>query len=77
MERDGELRVAAADPTQANTGGLRIAIDRAAAEVLAKDESVEVLQTTPTLVLQIDTNGSRGRTHRIRLKLATEPKPAE
>lgn len=69
IEAEGVLAVGVADPTQANSGGLRVGIDREAAEVLEKDEAVVVEQMTPSVVLRVDTRGARGRTLRVRLRL--------
>jgi hyaluronate lyase len=69
-EWEGVVHIGIADPTQANADGLRIAIDRAAAEVLEADAAVAVEQMSPSIVLQVDTRGARGRTLRIRLRSA-------
>ena len=70
LEDGGVLHVGVADPTQANSAGLRIALDRAAAEVWDKDDGVEVEQLAPQIRLRVETRGAQGRTLRVRLKLA-------
>jgi hyaluronate lyase len=58
-----DLQVSVADPTQLNTGNLNIEINRAANLVLSTDPGVTVVQTSPTIKLQIAANASLGRSY--------------
>ena len=70
LEAGGLLHAGVAGPTQATHGGLRIGVERAAAEVIEKDETVEVEQLAPAVVLKVDTGGARGQTLRAKPMLA-------
>jgi hyaluronate lyase len=73
QESDGTLSVAVADPTQANTGTIRIEIDRAAAGVVEQDATVTVEQLAPSIHLLINVRNARGKTHRARVELKIPP----
>ena len=73
QESDGTLSVAVADPTQANTGTIRIEIDRAAAGVVEQDATVTVEQLAPSIRLLINVRNARGKTHRARFELKITP----
>jgi len=69
LESEGMLHVGVADPTQANTAGLRISVRRGAAEVVEKDESIQVELLETEVVLKVETRNARGRTFRVVMKL--------
>jgi len=58
-----DLQVAVADPTQLNTGNLNIEVNRAATAVVSADPGVTVVQSSPTIKLQIAVNGSAGKSY--------------
>ena len=73
QESDGTLSVAVADPTQANTGAIRIEIDRAAAGVVEQDATVTVEQLAPSIRLLVNVRNARGKTPRARFELKITP----
>ncbi|MTW13328.1 DNRLRE domain-containing protein [Pseudoduganella eburnea] len=56
-----DLQVSIADPTQLNTGNLNIEVNRNVTAVLSTDPGVTVVQTSPTLKLQVAVNGAAGK----------------
>lgn len=56
-----DLQVSIADPTQKNTGNLNIEINRNATAVLSTDPGVTVVQTSPTIKLQVAVNAAAGK----------------
>ena len=63
------LSLAIADPTQANTGTIHVEVDRAAAEVVEKDDAITVERLSPTLRLAVNVRNSRGKSLRLRAGL--------
>ncbi len=61
------LDVAVADPTQVNTGSIRLELDQAAATVLHADEGVTVEQLAPSVRLSVAVRNARGRSFHVRL----------
>ncbi|MDQ0254107.1 hyaluronate lyase [Evansella vedderi] len=66
-EEQGELKLAVSDPTQKQET-ITIEIDREELSVIEKEETIEVVQTTPTVKLEVNVVGSIGKTHTITLK---------
>ncbi|MFB3827756.1 MAG: polysaccharide lyase 8 family protein [Bryobacteraceae bacterium] len=62
LETGGVLHLAVADPTQANSGAIRIEVDGAAASLLEGDGAVTVEQLAPTLRVSVRVQNARGRT---------------
>lgn len=56
-----DLQVSVAEPTQTNTGVLNVEINRAAQAVLSADPGVTVVQSSPTIKLQLAVNGALGK----------------
>ncbi|HZG17382.1 MAG TPA: polysaccharide lyase 8 family protein [Candidatus Bathyarchaeia archaeon] len=67
QENNGEITLAISDPTH-NQETLEIELERDDLDVSKKDSTIKVQQTSPTLVLEIDVEGSNGKTHQIKLK---------
>lgn len=65
-----DLQVSVADPTQLNAGNLNIEINRAATAVISTDPGVTVVQTTPTIKLQVAVNASQGKSFAARFTLS-------
>jgi len=61
------LDVAVSDPTQVNTGTIRLELDHAAASTVNADEGVTVEQLSPTVRLSIAVRNARGRSFHVRL----------
>lgn len=71
-----ELRVAIADPTQLNTGTIRVEIAAAMERVLAADPRVTVEQVKPTVKLLVNVNGGAGASFGATLIRASGPNMA-
>ncbi|HYW45554.1 MAG TPA: polysaccharide lyase 8 family protein [Bryobacteraceae bacterium] len=69
IEGAGVIRIAVADPTQANAGVIHIEIDRAATGVMEKDDAISIDQMAPALRLTVNVANARGRS--FKLKCAT------
>ncbi|MDF2985231.1 MAG: hypothetical protein K0R50_741, partial [Eubacterium sp.] len=59
-EDDNKLSFALSDTTKRNAGPITVDINRAATAVISKDSRVKVIQTSPSIKLQIDVNNSVG-----------------
>ncbi|MEK4509151.1 polysaccharide lyase family 8 super-sandwich domain-containing protein [Paenibacillus sp. FSL K6-2524] len=70
-EQGDELTVSVSDPTQTQSK-VKVEIAAVALAELAKDSTVKVLQTAPTIQLEVDTQGAKGRSHVIKLKIDPE-----
>ncbi|MFC4099872.1 polysaccharide lyase family 8 super-sandwich domain-containing protein [Paenibacillus xanthanilyticus] len=70
-ESGGELAIAAADPTQANTGTIRIEINRTATSALSLDAGVTVVSLAPTIQLDVNVAGSLGRSFAAKFALGS------
>lgn len=57
----GQLDLALADPTQANSGSITFEFDAAVTKVIAADAGVTVTQLTPTLRLSVNVANARGK----------------
>ncbi|WP_277601784.1 polysaccharide lyase beta-sandwich domain-containing protein [Microbacterium sp. 4R-513] len=55
------IRVAVTDPTQARTGTIRVEVARGAAAAVSLSAGVRVVRLTPTIVLDVDVTGARGK----------------
>lgn len=72
-ETSGQLDIAVADPTQANTGAITLEINRAAYSVVSADPGVTVTQLSPTVRLQVNVSGAKGKTFQTKLSLVPTP----
>lgn len=66
--------VSVSDPTQTGTS-LEITVDRAVGDLIAKDDRITVIETSPALKLQIDTSRARGRAIEASFRLDGERRP--
>lgn len=66
-ENDRELTLSVSDPTQENTGSIRLELNRSAYNVLSADPGVEVLSTSPTIQLKVNVNQAKGKTFSVKL----------
>lgn len=66
LDGDGMLHLGVADPTQANSGSIRVEVDRAVSAVEEKDDAVTIEQMAPSLVVSVDVRNARGHTLRAR-----------
>ncbi len=61
-QKEGRLKIAVADPTQSNTGSIEIEFTPIGPmDLETQDSEVSVLQTHPSIRLQIDVKGARGK----------------
>jgi hyaluronate lyase len=66
-ETADKITIAASDPTWENTGQLVIELFRKNSSWESKSTGITVLQTTPTIKMQVDVNASRGKTFTLTL----------
>ena len=59
-EDDSKLSFALTDTTKRNAGPITVDINRAATGIILKDSRIKVIQTSPSIKLQIDVNNSVG-----------------
>lgn len=59
-EDDNKLSFALSDTTKRNSGPITVDINRAATSIITGDDRIKVIQTSPTIRLQIDVNNSVG-----------------
>ncbi|MEK3890063.1 polysaccharide lyase family 8 super-sandwich domain-containing protein [Bacillus sp. FSL K6-3431] len=71
-EENGEVAVAVSDPTQRQKK-VTIELDKAELSLVSQDDTVDVLQTSPTLKLEINVASSIGKTHIVRFKDTSDP----
>jgi hyaluronate lyase len=78
QEQGSELQLAVADPTQQNTGAIKLELHRAASRIVSADPAITVTRTRPTVRMTVAANGSRGRSFNARFVLdsAAAPSPA-
>ncbi|WP_284639339.1 polysaccharide lyase family 8 super-sandwich domain-containing protein [Paenibacillus silviterrae] len=75
--KEGSFTVSASDPTH-KQASLRVEINKPGLSVLHKDPTVAVVQMSPTIILNIDTSNSLGKTHKITFSTDdTAPAPIE
>jgi hyaluronate lyase len=65
IESGGTIRIAVADPTQANGGAIHVEIDGAAAGVIEKDDAIAIGQLSPTIRLTVNVANARGRSFKL------------
>lgn len=66
-----DLEIAVADPTQLNTGTIELEIQRAANQIVERDNEVTIVQLYPTLKISVQVNGAKGRSFKAKFKLGT------
>ncbi|CAH1213585.1 hypothetical protein PAECIP111891_03994 [Paenibacillus allorhizoplanae] len=72
-ENESELNIAVSDPTQKQST-ITLELNKAALSLVRSDDTVTIVQTLPTLKLQINVAGSVGKTHVVTFKKdATAP----
>ncbi len=59
-EDDNKLSFALSDTTKRNSGPITVDINRAATSIITGDNRIKVIQTSPTIRLEIDVNNSVG-----------------
>lgn len=64
------FEIAVSDPTQENTGTITVEIDRQGTGVISSDPQVTVVQTAPTIILNVNVNGARGKAFKAAFDLA-------
>lgn len=72
----GFLDVAVSDPTQANTGTIRVELDWAAISTVSADPGITVAQLAPALRLTIEVNVAGGKSFRARFAKSQTKPPA-
>jgi hyaluronate lyase len=70
QERGGQLQLAVADPTQANTGSINLELMRSAGAVISADPAITVTQLSPTIKLSVAASGSAGASRTATFALA-------
>nr|AAG42262.1 putative xanthan lyase XalB precursor [Paenibacillus alginolyticus] len=75
-ETANDIEIAVSDPTQANTSGINLEINRSATSALSVDPGVTVTQYAPTIKLTINTAAAKGKTFKAKLSY-TAPPPGE
>jgi hyaluronate lyase len=76
LERDGQLHLGLADPTQESTTPVALDLPYAVESVVTKDALVTVVSLAPRLRLQFSVAGTRGRSLAATFKLAVVPDSA-
>ncbi|WP_409341700.1 polysaccharide lyase family 8 super-sandwich domain-containing protein [Paenibacillus sp. MBLB4367] len=71
-ETNGELKLAVSDPTQ-KQGVITIELNKRELSVVGKDDTVEVVQTSPTIKVNVNVSGSIGKTHVVTFKDTVAP----
>jgi hyaluronate lyase len=66
-EEKGSLTLAVSDPTQSQDS-LTLELDKQDYTVESKDDNVNIIQTSPTIKVQINTAGSQGKTFTVKFK---------
>ncbi|CRK81180.1 polysaccharide lyase family 8 super-sandwich domain-containing protein [Neobacillus massiliamazoniensis] len=66
-EEKGSLTLAVSDPTQSQDS-LTLELDKQDYAVESKDNNVNIIQTSPTIKVQINTAGSQGKTFTVKFK---------
>ncbi|MYM40557.1 polysaccharide lyase 8 family protein [Duganella qianjiadongensis] len=61
QQQGTDVQLAVADPTQSNTGQIRLELYRSATTLQACDPAITVLQRSPTIKLAVNVNGSAGK----------------
>ena len=69
---DGTLELAVSDPTQQNNGTIELTVNLPCKAVISKDETVTVEQLSPVLKLSVNTAGSMGESHVVKLEMSEE-----
>ncbi|MFS0841016.1 polysaccharide lyase family 8 super-sandwich domain-containing protein [Paenibacillus sp. 1P03SA] len=64
------LDVSVSDPTQQNSGTIQVEINRSYSGAVFLEPGIGVIQSSPTLKLSVDVNGSYGRTFRAKFSNA-------
>jgi hyaluronate lyase len=67
-EKKGELTLSVSDPTQKQDKVI-IDLDKTGISVLSKDDTVNVLQTYPTIKVEVNVAGSIGKTHVVKFQV--------
>jgi hyaluronate lyase len=67
-EEKGELSLSVSDPTQKQDKVI-IDLDKTGVSVISKDDTVNVLQTFPTIKVEINVAGSIGKTHVVKFQV--------
>ncbi|WP_025849049.1 polysaccharide lyase family 8 super-sandwich domain-containing protein [Paenibacillus ehimensis] len=66
-ERNGEITLSVSDPTQ-KQASVTVELNRGSLVPVSQDSTVQVVQTSPTLIVQVNVSGSAGATHTIKLR---------
>ncbi len=66
-ERNGEITLSVSDPTQ-KQASVTVELDRGSLVPVSQDGTVQVVQTSPKLIVQVNMAGSVGATHTIKLR---------
>lgn len=69
-ESAGRYEISISDPTQQNSGSITVEIDRQGYSVQSRDPQVTVVQMSPTIKLNVNVNGAKGRAFRASFALA-------
>ncbi|MFD3445948.1 polysaccharide lyase 8 family protein [Microbacteriaceae bacterium 4G12] len=67
-EEKGELTLSVSDPTQKQDKVI-IELDKTGISVISKDDTVNVLQTSPTIKVEVNVAGSIGKTHVVKFQV--------
>jgi hyaluronate lyase len=71
-ETPGELSVAVADPTQANSGTISVLLNRTGWSVRSADLGITVQHLSPTIQMTVNVNGAAGRSFVAHFELLTQ-----
>ncbi|MNC49622.1 Xanthan lyase precursor [compost metagenome] len=71
-DSEGVAELAVADPTLENAGIIELELQRSAAEVLGKDERIQVMQLSPAVKLKVNVADTLGKSLKISLRLGEE-----
>ena len=60
-----QIAVGVSDPTQTNSGSIKVTLNRAATGILSVDPGVTVLQLSPQIILSVNVSGAAGKSFQV------------
>ncbi len=70
-KQNNELQLAVSDPTQTQAK-VRVALGFEGLEELQLDDTVDVIQMSPFIIVEVNTNGTKGKSHNMRFLINPE-----
>lgn len=69
QEKDGLLEIAVSDPTMKNDGTIELEFDAKGAQVISKDQAIDVTALGAKIKLSVNVKDAQGKTFNIKIKL--------